>query len=111
MPDATMHDCSLILTTVVSEEEAAHLAEVLLAERLAACVQWHAVTSRYQWNGAVQRATEQRLHIKTDADRREALLGRLRALHPYALPEIIVLPAAASADYAAWLAAETRLEQ
>lgn len=95
----------LVQTTTATIEDAERLAEALLAEGLAACVQIAAIRSRYVWKGAVERTDEQLLLVKTAADF-EAVRARIRALHPYETPEILALPAAAvDADYLAWVEA------
>lgn len=95
----------LILTTTGSQDEAVAIAETLIAERLAACVQLSPIESWYRWEGKVARADEVRLHVKTSAALAEKAAARIRALHSYALPEIVTLPVDGSADYLAWIAA------
>ena len=97
-------DAALVLTTLGADADAPALARTLVEERLAACVNvLPAMTSIYRWKGNVEQEREQQLLIKTTADRVEALAARLRELHPYELPEFIVVDAAASAAYAAWV--------
>jgi periplasmic divalent cation tolerance protein len=86
------------------------LARTLVEERLAACVNVvPGVRSTYRWEGRIQEDAEVLLIAKTRADRCEALQARIRAIHPYSLPEMLVLSASGgSADYLAWVAAETR---
>jgi uncharacterized protein involved in tolerance to divalent cations len=80
-----------------------------VGERLAACVQLAPIGSRYVWKGAVQRDDEVLLLIKTEAALFEAVRARVRALHSYETPEIVMLPVTAGdADYLAWIAAETK---
>ena len=98
----------IVLTTVATPDDARRLADGLLDQRLAACVQTLAIQSSYRWKGAVQREPEQLLLIKTRAALYPAVEAHLRAHHPYELPEIVYLPiAAGSPDYLRWLAAET----
>jgi periplasmic divalent cation tolerance protein len=98
-----------ILTTTASPEDAETIADALLAEGLAACVQIAQIRSRYAWKGQVERADEQLLLIKTCEAQFEAVRARIRALHSYQTPEIIALPVAAGdGDYLAWLAEATR---
>lgn len=98
-----------ILTTTASEQDAETIADALLAEGLAACVQIARVRSRYVWKGAVERVDEQLLLIKTSAAQFEPVRARIRALHSYETPEILALPVAAGdGDYLAWLAEATR---
>lgn len=99
----------IVLTTVSQPADAERLARALVDERLAACVNvLPPMQSIYRWNGEVSRETEQQLVIKTAPARLEALEGRLRALHPYELPECVVLRGSASAAYAAWVDESTR---
>jgi len=97
----------LILTTMPDDDRADTLARTLVEERLAACVNVHGpMTSTYRWKGVVERDAERQLVIKTTADRRAAVEKRLRELHPYELPEFVVLDADASDAYASWLMAD-----
>ena len=75
-----------------------------MGEQLAACVNVLPVmTSVYRWKGAIEEDREQQLVMKTTRDRVAALEARLRELHPYELPEFVVLVGVASAAYAEWV--------
>jgi periplasmic divalent cation tolerance protein len=89
---------------------AQRVAEALVDERLAACVQvLPGVRSTYRWHGNVERADEVLLLIKTTSERLETLAERVRALHPYELPELLAVEAAGGLpDYLDWVAAQTR---
>lgn len=90
--------------------DAPRIADAVIAERLAACVNIVAsVQSVYAWKGAVEHETESTMILKTTAERVAALTARLRALHPYELPEVISLPLAGDEGhgaYLAWVAAQ-----
>ena len=106
-----MTDIVLVLTTVSDDEGADVLAQALVDERLAACVNLHGpMTSIYRWKGSVERdAAERQLVIKTTRARLPALEARLAALHAYELPEFIVLSVdGGSAAYLDWVAEATR---
>lgn len=82
----------LCYCTCPDAASAQKLAEALVGERLAACVnRLPAVTSTYRWEGKVVTDSEELLLIKTTADRFAALRERLLALHPYELPELIAV--------------------
>jgi len=99
-----MHDLILILTTMPDDDRAAGLARALVEERLAACVNVHApMTSTYRWKDAVESTRERQVVIKTTRGRRVSLEARLRALHPYELPELVVIDAAGSEAYGTWV--------
>ncbi|MEN5060293.1 divalent-cation tolerance protein CutA [Luteimonas sp. TWI1416] len=97
------------LNSCPDEASAQRIARTLVDARLAACVSLvPGVTSIYRWQGRVQTDAEVLLVIKTTADRLEALTERLRALHPYDVPELVALPVAGGlADYLHWVEAET----
>lgn len=100
----------LVLTTVPDAARGETIARALVDGRLAACVNVCApMTSLYRWKGVVERDVEHQLVIKTTPDRVAAIEARLAELHPYELPEFLVLPVAhGSAAYVEWVAAETR---
>ena len=99
-----MDELILILTTMPDDDRAADLARTLVEERLAACVNVHGpMTSTYRWQGRVEVEAERQLAIKTTRARRGALEARLRALHPYELPEFVVVDATGSDAYAEWV--------
>ena len=95
---------ALVLTTLGADADAAALARTLVSEQLAACVNVLPVmTSVYRWKGAIEQDREQQLVIKTAPARLAALEARVRQLHPYELPEFVVLDARASEAYARWV--------
>ena len=103
-----MPDIILVLTTMPDDDRADTLARTLVEERLAACVNVHGpMRSTYRWKGQIEGDAERQIVIKTTTGRLAKLEARLRALHPYELPEFVVVSASASADYGSWVAAET----
>jgi periplasmic divalent cation tolerance protein len=96
----------LALTTFPSDGDAEALATTLVEEGLAACVNvLPPMTSVYRWKGAVERADERQLLIKTTEAQVSALESRLRSLHPYDTPEFLIIKVAGgSPEYLAWLA-------
>lgn len=96
---------SIVLTTLGAETDAAALARTLVQERLAACVNiLPAMTSVYWWKGAVAEDREQQLVIKTAPEKVAALEARLRQLHPYEVPEFLVVhTSGGSTAYLAWV--------
>ena len=100
-----MSDRVVVLSTVGTDGDAVRIARALVERRLAACVNVvPGVRSVYRWKGRVEEDEERLLVIKTRRDRFEALREALVSLHPYELPEAIVLPVEAGhAPYLAWL--------
>ncbi len=86
------------------------LARALVEDRHAACVQvLPGVRSTYRWEGAVEQADEVLLLAKTATAAWPGLRDAVAARHPYAVPEILALPATDGLPaYLAWLARETR---
>ncbi len=81
----------LILCTA-PEEAAGAIAKTVVEEKLAACVNiTPAVTSVYVWEGKLEEDTEAMMFIKTTAAKVNSLAARIKALHPYDVPEIITL--------------------
>ncbi len=99
----------LAISTCPDAATAADIARVLVAERLAACVnRVPGITSTYRWQGEVHDDAEVLLLIKTTRGRFDALRARLVELHPYDVPELIALEIADGLPaYLAWLAGET----
>jgi periplasmic divalent cation tolerance protein len=100
------HRAVLVLTTWPADRDPAPLARTLVDERLAACVNvLPAMRSYYRWQGSLQADAEHQVLLKTTADRVDALRARLHALHPYDVPEFLVLPVrGGSKAYLDWLA-------
>lgn len=98
-----------VLLTTAPPDGAQDLAHLLVEERLAACVNLvPGVRSVYRWKGAIQDDPETQLVIKTTADRLPALAERLATLHPYEVPELLVLaPEGGSSAWLDWLRAQT----
>ena len=104
MTSADNLNTRIVLTTIGSETDALGLARTLIDERLAACVNvLPAMVSVYRWKGSVEQEKEHQVVIKTSADRLAALEIRLRQLHPYELPEFLVLDVGGGAAYLAWV--------
>jgi periplasmic divalent cation tolerance protein len=95
----------IVLTTVSADADAADLARTLVEQRLAACVNVvGGVTSIYRWKEGIEQDDEQMLVIKTRTDLLEALQARLLQLHPYELPEFVVVPVSGGSEaYLSWL--------
>ena len=109
LPALAEHPAILVLCTCPGESVALELARTLVRERLAACVnRVPGVTSIYRWEGRICEEPEQLLVIKTTPACYPALEVRLKTLHPYEIPEIIVIPVVSgSRQYLAWLGTAT----
>ncbi len=95
MPTERLEDCEglVVLCTCPDVMVAEKLAQTIVEQHLAACVNLlPSVTSIYHWQGAIERATECLLLIKTERAVYPALESALAELHPYQVPEIVALP-------------------
>ena len=99
----------LVLTNLPDRAAAEKLAELLIAKRVAACVNILApCRSVYRWQGAVQHDEEHPVLIKTTREAYAALEAAIRARHPYELPEIVAVPIERGLPaYLDWVATET----
>jgi periplasmic divalent cation tolerance protein len=96
-----------VAVTAPDRALAERLAEALVTERLAACAQVGGpVTSIYRWRGRVERTEEWVCRAKTTLAALPALERRVRAVHPYEMPEILATPVTGDAGYLDWVRAE-----
>lgn len=105
-----MTEALLVLTNCPADEIADRIARTLVEQGLAACVNRLApAASIYRWKGAIERATETPLLIKTTRERYSEVEQVIRALHPYEVPEIIAIPIERGfGPYLRWLADESQ---
>ena len=102
---------AVVLTTIGADADAVALARTLIDESLAACVNvLPPMQSIFRWQGAVQVEAERQLVIKTAPSNLAALEARLQQLHPYELPEFLVLGAEGSVAYEEWVRAAARTD-
>lgn len=95
----------VVWVTTASRDEAVAIAQALVAQKLAACVNLFPVHSIYSWDGAVQQDDEWQLVIKTDLGRWQELTQAIQSLHSYDVPECIALPIIKGApEYLSWMA-------
>jgi periplasmic divalent cation tolerance protein len=104
-----MNEVLLVLTNLPDRAAAERIADSLVTQGVAACVNVLAeCASVYRWQGKVEHASEVTLLIKTSRAAYPQLESALRKLHPYELPEIIALPVSAGLpEYLNWVAQET----
>ena len=89
----TASDVIVVYITAPNSEDAQTLAQALVQENLAACVNIiPGIQSVYRWDNAIQTDTELLLICKSRTERFDALKKRVQALHPYDVPEIISIP-------------------
>ena len=98
----------VLLTTVDNKRKAEELARRMVEARLAACVTViPGATSFYRWKGKMERAREFLLLLKTLKPKE--LMERLKEIHPYEVPELLVLKVTGvSREYLKWAEGETR---
>jgi periplasmic divalent cation tolerance protein len=101
--------CVVVFTTIGRSTDGHTLASTLVTERLAACVNvLGEMDSVYRWQGAVETERERQLIIKTTAERLPKLQARVHELHPYEVPEFVVVPVVGGTEkYLNWLREST----
>ena len=104
-----MSELALLYATFSSAEEAERIAETILAEQLAGCVNiLPACTSLYRWHGKVERNPEVPALFKTRPMLARRLSERIAALHSYDLPVIEEWPVSVSDAVGTWIVRETQ---
>lgn len=103
-------DFRSVYMTFPDERSARRVAQALVEERLAACVNVLAPgSSTYRWEGAVRTEPELVAFAKTRAALVPRVVARVQELHPYEVPAVVVLPIdGGAASYLAWLEAEVQ---
>jgi periplasmic divalent cation tolerance protein len=107
-----MERAVFVYTTYPSIVEAEEAGRALIEQRLAACVNiLPGMISHYRWQGALERAEEAVMLIKTRASLADAVREQVKARHSYTTPAILVLPIeSVDQTYLAWIMAETEQE-
>lgn len=103
------HEYVMVLTTLPADADGAAFARRLVEERLAACVNLLSpMESIYRWEGNVELEPERQVVIKTCRERVPALWDLVRELHPYDMPEFLVLAIVDGNEaYLQWVAEST----
>jgi periplasmic divalent cation tolerance protein len=107
-----MERAVFVYTTYPSIVEAEVAGRALVERRLCACVNiLPGMISYYWWQGAIERADEVVMIIKTRATLAEAVRAAVKAMHSYTTPAVLVIPIeTVDPDYHAWIVAEARGE-
>ena len=86
-----MREVIVAITTISGKDKAVELAKVLVEQGLAACCSMYPVTSIYKWKDEIQQDEEMMLIIKTRKELTKKLKERIIQLHPYEVPELLIL--------------------
>jgi periplasmic divalent cation tolerance protein len=98
----------VLVISTVPRDASERIASAMVEERLVACVNAAPVTSRFFWKGECCTEQEDLLIMKTRRDLAQKVMARLQAIHPYDVPEILVLPVLAGYErYLEWVRGET----
>lgn len=95
----------VVLTTFPEDGDPGALSRILISEKLAACVQTYSTCrSVYEWRGQLEETVEVPVVIKTMSDCLSKLKDRISSLHPYEVPELVILETKGSSDeYRRWV--------
>ena len=99
----------VVFITTSSYDEARKIADALVSQRKAACVNIvPKVNSLFRWKGKIEEAEESLMVVKTRAELFPDVASTVKSIHSYEVPEIIALPIVeGNADYLSWLKEET----
>ena len=98
----------VVLITAASRDQAVAIAQALVSQHLAACVNLFPIHSVYTWDGAVQQDDEWQLVVKTNLERWPELVQTVQDIHSYDVPELIALPIIeGSPAYLSWMGSMT----
>lgn len=107
-----MNDILFLYVTAPDTQTARRIADALIAEKLAACVNIHAeMRSIYEWRGDIEDTAETPMLVKTTQAAAPSAKDRIIALHPYETPCVVAMPVAAeasNASFLAWIEANAR---
>src|SRR5438552_15284349 len=95
----------LALSTFPDRETAQRISYQLVTEKFAACANiLPAIESIYRWKGTIETGNETLVFFKLSEDRQSEFQNKLRSLHPYEVPEIILVPVSSGLpEYLRWV--------
>jgi len=100
----------LLFLTCANEQEAHNITNMLLEERLVACIKWQTITSHFIWQNKKESATEILLIMDSIEEHYESIHARVKELHSYSTFVLVAVPIIKTSDEVrAWLSAELRL--
>lgn len=99
----------LVYITTKDEEEARRIGKALVSEKLAACVNFHPIKSILRWQGEISQEDEVAMLAKTKAELVDELVSRVKELHSYEVPCVVVLPVEkGNPDFLEWISQATK---
>ncbi len=98
-----------IYTTLPDENITQNIADILIKERLVACVNYFPIKSIYRWKGKIEKDDEYAIIMKSKRSLYPVLENRLKELHPYKIPAIVTYKIEKGLDeYLFWIEGETK---
>jgi periplasmic divalent cation tolerance protein len=99
----------LVYITAKDEAEASSISQALVSEKLAACVNLHPIKSIFHWQGEINQEDEVALLVKTRAELANEVISRVKELHSYEVPCVIILPLEkGNPDFLEWISQSTK---
>ena len=93
----------MVITTELDKKKACKLANLLLKEKIIACVTFKNVESYFWWEGDINRSKEVQLMIKCKEGNIDKVCKKITEWHSYEVPEIIYFPVSANKNYYLWI--------
>jgi len=98
-----------IYLTCKDEAEAKEISQVLVSEKLAACVNYFPIDSIFRWKGKIEESKETGMLIKTKASLVDEIIKRIKELHSYECPLIEVIDVEkGNSEFLGWMEKETK---
>ena len=98
-----------IYLTCKDETEAKEIGQVLVSEKLAACVNYFPINSVFRWKGKIEEGEEFGMLVKTKESLVDEVIARIKELHSYDVPCIEVLDVVGgNSDFLDWVEKETK---
>ena len=93
----------LVHTSEMDKKNASKIANLLLKEKLVACVTFRDIESLFWWKGEINNSKEVELIIKCKKENLKEVCEKVSENHSYELPEIIYFPVSTNKDYYQWV--------
>ena len=93
----------VVITTEADKKNACKIGNLLLEEKLIACVTFKNVESHFWWGGKINQSKEVQLIIKCKEENIDKVCKKISGCHSYEVPEIIYFPVSANNDYYHWV--------
>ncbi|MEK6865456.1 MAG: divalent-cation tolerance protein CutA [Thermoproteota archaeon] len=98
----------IIISTYPNKNSITKIANELVKNKIAACVNITKISSIYSWQGKIEKTSEYLALFKTTQKNKKSLKEKIKATHPYDIPEIAEINITSiNKSYLKWLVEST----